>query len=65
MWERDLKGFADDYNFVSLHFNSEATESVVPEEATTAKASNFIKYFIKYFLEFFFYILFIICFMTY
>ena len=39
MWERDLKGFADDYNFVSLQFVSEATESVVPEEATTAKVN--------------------------
>ena len=42
MWERDLKGFADDYSFVSLQFVSEATESVVPEEATTAKVNKLI-----------------------
>lgn len=37
MWERDLKQFADEYNFVSLIFDNEAVESAVADDVTTAK----------------------------
>ena len=42
MWERDLKQFADEYNFVSLVFNNEAVESTVADDVTTAKVRTYI-----------------------
>ena len=36
MWERDLKAFAEDYNFVSLQFAAEEADSTVADEATSA-----------------------------
>ena len=44
MWERDLKQFADDYNFVSLIFDNEAVESAVADDVTTAKVHHIHKY---------------------
>ena len=40
MWERDLKQFADEYNFVSLIFDNEAVESAVADDVTTAKVHH-------------------------
>ena len=42
MWERDLKQFADEYNFVSLVFNNEAVESAVADDVTTAKVRAYV-----------------------
>ena len=43
MWERDLKQFADEYNFVSLVFNNEAVESAVADDVTTAKVRTYVQ----------------------
>ena len=43
MWERDLKNFADEYNFVSLIFDNEAVESTVADDVTTAKVNQKIR----------------------
>ena len=37
MWERDLKTFADDYNFVSLEFTNESADSTVADGVDVAK----------------------------
>ena len=37
MWERDLKNFADDYNFVSLQFDNESVDSTVADGVDVAK----------------------------
>mmetsp|Transcript_28994 Transcript_28994/g.27777 ORF Transcript_28994/g.27777 Transcript_28994/m.27777 type:complete len:245 (-) Transcript_28994:114-848(-) len=38
-WEKDLKSFADEYNFVSLTFKNEEGESIVAEDADKSTVS--------------------------